>query len=416
MRTREEFINFYKNEIIPYVRKLEEERKKTVYNLYFWMVAYGLFFFLPYIYVEIWILSTFFSIDINLLYIILYILFIIAELAELAELAGEVVMIPMMCCGTIFLLPFILWVSLYYTIIESFVSNFKKQIILKIIKFFDPNLRYSRLEFIDSDKFNKSRLFGKIDESDESNPFLWPGEEGSQNYSGDDLVWGKVGHTFMEFSDISTNSFSGIFYVADFNKTFKCPVFVLPGKSLKFFKSSQKRDKHQVILENPEFEQRYSTYCEDQNVARYILTPDLMERIVKLSKSIESMGYTGVSISFVGNQFNMAVPYHNMLEPNLYRPLYESADPLAYFEDLLLFYSIVKELDLNTRIWSKAPVVEAVPTVMGRVVEGITLTPGVIYLESVKKADHDVEWNWSGPVVKPKVKPKLVYAKPYWEK
>ena len=398
MRNRKEFINFYKNQIIPYVNELEDERKETVANLYFWMTMYGIFFFLPYLYLEVYILSSFFSIDTNLLYIIFHTLAIVAELGEL----GETIMA---CCSAIFLLPFILGVAIYYSIIESFVCNFKKQIVLKIIKFFDPNLRYSPFEFIDSDKFNKSGLFDKIDES-----------EDFPNYSGDDLVWGKVGHTFMEFSDITTNSFSGIFYVADFNKTFKCPVFVLPGKSLKFFKSSQKRDKYQVILENPEFEQRYTTYCKDQNVARYILTPDLMERIVKLSKSIESMGYTGVSMSFVDNQFNMAVPYHNMLEPNLFRPVHQSADPLDYFEDLLLFYSIVKELDLNTRIWSKAPVVEAVPTVMGRVVEGITLTPGVIYLESVKKADHDVEWNWSGPVVKPKVQPKVVYAKPYWEK
>ena len=28
MRTRKEFINFYNNEIIPYISELEEERKK----------------------------------------------------------------------------------------------------------------------------------------------------------------------------------------------------------------------------------------------------------------------------------------------------------------------------------------------------------------------------------------------------
>ena len=318
------------------MRELEEERKETVANLYFWMPAYGIFFFLPYLYMEGWILSTFFSIDGNILFGIIYFI------GEFENFGLGILGV----CGVFFIFPFIGWIFLYTSLTENYINEFRRKVISKIIKFVDPNLMHSPYQYVSSYKFNKSKIFDRVVEHD-----------------GDDYVSGKVGHTFIEFSDVTNQEFEGIFYVADFNKTFASSVYVLPGKSFsnKLFKSSQKRDKYQVVLENPEFEQRYSTYCKDQNVARYILTPTLMEKFVKLSKILESIGYSGVSISFVGQHLNMAVPYHDMLKIDLYTPLYESADPLTYFEDLMLFFSVVKELDLNTRIWSKRSVAEAIP-------------------------------------------------------
>ena len=67
-------------------------------------------------------------------------------------------------------------------------------------------------------------------------------------YTGDDYVKGKIGDTYIEFSEIHSEYktqnnkqttwhiiFKGLFFIANFNKNFKSETLVLPDVAQKAF-------------------------------------------------------------------------------------------------------------------------------------------------------------------------------------
>ncbi|RZJ88527.1 MAG: DUF3137 domain-containing protein, partial [Chryseobacterium sp.] len=88
----------------------------------------------------------------------------------------------------------------------------------------------------------------------------------------------------------------------------------------------------------------------DQVEARYILTPALMERIDDLN---EGSSYT-VSLSFINANMYIAFPLdRNYFEPPIFKTLLAPDLLDKDFSILKFMYEIVRELDLNTRIWGK---------------------------------------------------------------
>lgn len=106
-----------------------------------------------------------------------------------------------------------------------------------------------------------------------------------------------------------------------------------------------------VKLENTDFDKTFVTHGSDQVEARYILTPAMMERILNLNHQSK---YT-ISLSFIGSRMYIAFPLQrNYFEAPVFKSL---LDPAIMDEDITVIrfmYDIVKELDLNTRIWGKA--------------------------------------------------------------
>ncbi|MFH1519960.1 MAG: DUF3137 domain-containing protein [Candidatus Omnitrophota bacterium] len=238
---------------------------------------------------------------------------------------------------------------------REYVSNFKTGIIEKIITCVDENLKYSRNSYIPRSLFTDSKLF----------------RQGIDCYQGDDYVTGKIGKTQVELSEIHAQYitrdskgnrryhtiFKGLFFVADFNKEFKGMTIVLPDVAEKMlgglgamFQSWNKGRGQLVKLEDPEFEKMFVVYGEDQIESRYILSTSLMKRITDFKKKTQRQ----IHLSFVGSHIFIAISYRrDLFEPRIFRTLL-SFDPIhQYFEDLQLAVGIVEDLNLNTRIWSK---------------------------------------------------------------
>ena len=316
MKTVEELQQYYQQEIVPHLSALEVLRKQQLNRVMF-----------------MWI----------------------AGCASL--LLGFITMIPTL------IIVFLLISLLMYFFIFGFKRNrtnfrteYKKIVIGKLMQFIAPDLAFTPNLFITQNKYDLSKIFL-------SNPDI---------YSGEDLVTGKIEKTQVEFCELHTQDrqtdhkgrttyvtiFKGLFFIADFNKHFNGQTYVLSDfgeRFLGFFGKLMQNinvGRPDVVrLEDPEFEKIFVVYSSDEVEARYILSTSFMERLVEFRKKMNS----SVQLSFVGSNMYMAIPMKkNLFEPSLRRTVMNFNDIQEYYKQILFCTSIVDEMNLNTRVWTKS--------------------------------------------------------------
>ncbi len=242
---------------------------------------------------------------------------------------------------------------------KRFRHEYKNNVINEIVKMIDPNLSYDYQSRISDSEFYNSQIYG----------------QSPDRSKGEDLVHGKLDKTEIMFSELhleykteSTDSngnrqttwhtiFKGIFFIADFNKHFKTQTVVLPdglekllGKFARKLQKMSTRKGKLIQLEDPEFEKYFRVYAEDGIESRYILSPALMKRITEFRKK------SGIpmALSFVDSKIYIALPIRkNLFEPRIFKNNYSYKFIKESFIYLMLFTSIVEEMNLNTRIWTK---------------------------------------------------------------
>jgi len=129
--------------------------------------------------------------------------------------------------------------------------------------------------------------------------------------------------------------FRGQCLVAKFHKEFNgvTKVFRDAGFFNALTKLGQKGQR--VKLEDPVFEKAFEVYSTDQIEARFILTPDFMERLQKLEKTFQGKQ---LRCAFAGGQMLLAVEGKNQFEPgSMYRPM----DDLDRVRDILQDFAAV---------------------------------------------------------------------------
>ena len=257
---------------------------------------------------------------------------------------------------------FFSWHIKYY---RGYQAGFKGSIIPRIVAFVDQHLRYDKAGMVPREEFMASHLFNDK-----------PGD-----YHGDDLVSGTLGETAIRFSEIhakrvdivrkssssssSTNRtkkkytpiFNGLFFVADFNKSFKGTTVVLPDTAQKLFgdigqalQGLNVQNGQLIKLEDPEFEKLFVVYGEDQVESRYILSTSLMRRMVAFQKRARKK----MRLSFSASKLHVAIPFEKELfEPKIMESLLDISHIQEYYDDLKLVVDIVEDLNLNSRIWTQ---------------------------------------------------------------
>jgi hypothetical protein len=254
--------------------------------------------------------------------------------------------------------PIIIAFFVYYIKFGSTISEkkvrFKREIIGKTVTFLHGDLSYDHTRCIDKSTYNRSKLY----------------LENISRYNGDDLVSGTVGKTAIRFCELHTQQvrksgknttvvtiFRGLFFIGDFNKKFIGETFVLPdiaestfGSLGTFFQKMNISRPKLVKLEDIEFEKSFAVYGTDQIEARYILSTALMQRIMGFKKK------TGkdISMSFIDSNVFIGIPVaKDLFEAPLFSSLVNYSMIEEYYQYLALCISIVEDLDLNTRIWTK---------------------------------------------------------------
>lgn len=214
---------------------------------------------------------------------------------------------------------------------------------------YSPVSRFTRQDFLDMDLFQK-----RVER--------WTAEDevtGRKNAVAYSILEGKATRT--EGSGKSRHTvtiFRGSIVRLDFNKYFSGHTVVVPDHESKilgglFGEASSRHRKELCRLENPTFESRFSVYSTDQQQARYILTPKMMELILRVSAT-----HHDLRMSFQNNSVIVTIPStKNRFEirGGVFRG---RISPDAVYAELAEVVGLAEELidtlDLETRIWSRA--------------------------------------------------------------
>ncbi len=235
----------------------------------------------------------------------------------------------------------------------SYRRRFKSRIFSKIVTKIDPSLLYLPAGTIDRSLFVASALFGdRID-----------------RFSGRDLIRGRIGKTPIAFSSVKAERehrdargrehrsviFAGTFIVTEFHKSFSRTTLVVPDLAEKYLGVlggwlQTLSGKKVVRLDHPGFEREFVVYADDPVEAHYILTPIIMEKIL----AIKERSGSNIYLSFRFDKLFIAIENGgDRFEPGLFRSLLRFDTFRGYIENLNIILSIVEELNLNRRIWSK---------------------------------------------------------------
>ena len=231
--------------------------------------------------------------------------------------------------------------------------RFKDTILQKTLAFVAPGMRYDRKKFIPLSEFKKSGIY----------------TESISRYDGEDCFLGKYEEVDLAFSEVHAQKlvsngksshhvtiFKGVFFIADFNKDFHTSTFVLPNRAeevlgTSFGRWAKKMDishKGKLIrLENPEFEKMFAVYAQDAIEARYILTPNIMERMMAIQRRFPG----DVAFAFHASAIYITIPSKTdffELPPTL-----DFSGIAALHHELALFLGLVHEMNLTLRIWTK---------------------------------------------------------------
>lgn len=235
---------------------------------------------------------------------------------------------------------------------NGYYASYKKHIVSKIFEVIDPAWTYSEKDSINESEYKTSKLFPQ-----EFNRFV-----------GDDLVYGKIDKTDFRSSEVNTVNvlkskdkkmtypvFLGYFFHADFNKNFVAETYVDAVLGIQTCNEREMLfekypNKGLAILENPEFMRLFKVRTTDQVEARYILTPTIMEAMVKLYKNFKEP----IHFSFVGTRVYCAIDFSKELfEAPTFKTCISIRQIEKMYELFKLNATIINELNLNTRIWTK---------------------------------------------------------------
>lgn len=191
-------------------------------------------------------------------------------------------------------------------------------------------------------------------------------------FSSEDLFEGAIGKTRLWFSEVHAEDkrrrrnsngssstywvtiFKGLFVVADFHKHFRSEVMVTPDFAESTFgrlgRMFQKLGGNLEQMESPEFEKAFVVRATDPVESRYILTPDMQERMLDLRSRL------GDDIRFAFKESHLFITFPNRedwFEPELGRSAHDRGQIAEFLGQMAACFRIVEDLNLNTRIWTK---------------------------------------------------------------
>jgi hypothetical protein len=150
--------------------------------------------------------------------------------------------------------------------------------------------------------------------------------------------------------------FSGLIIKLDFNKNFAGHTIVVPDRESQIFggllgESETRKKKEIVRLENVDFEGQFSVYSSNDQEARYLMTPKLMELVMEAQALLGAE----LRLCFAYNSLFVAVPQQkDRFEVNMFGGPVTPETALGDLVEVVnLAERLVDTLDLETRIWTR---------------------------------------------------------------
>ena len=251
---------------------------------------------------------------------------------------------------------------------KNFVNKYKRMVIEPIIKVINPNFKYFPDQHVDINDYLDSELFRM-----------------HEHFHGDDLIRGTVDDFNFEMCEVHTyyhtgsgknrqkhNIFDGLFFIFKYKESLQSRTYIYPdiaerflgklfGQSLQsFINPNEKGDL--VKLENPVFEKIFKVTSTDQIEARTILTPVMMEKMVKFYKDVNqqqlyfSFKNNIVYVAISSSMGSKSVLNNQYFEPPslLFNPKGASFNFAKKIYDCInIPVEIAKEINNNASVWKK---------------------------------------------------------------
>lgn len=150
--------------------------------------------------------------------------------------------------------------------------------------------------------------------------------------------------------------FRGVVIRLDFNKHFVGHTIVVSQAQSRVLggllgEAERRKGKEIVRLENADFNEQFAVYSTDQQQARYIITPKLMELIMEAQALLGA----DLKLSFHDNSVFVTVPQKkDRFEVKLFGGAVTPEDTVGELVEVVsLAERLVETLDLETRIWTR---------------------------------------------------------------
>jgi hypothetical protein len=246
--------------------------------------------------------------------------------------------------------------------LDNYSHHYKTMVIPDLIKGIDPSIFYAPMGFIPFKEAAESNFPGFLKRQGNYGIF------DPHSFRGEDFIKGKIGKTDFEMCEIFSYSeqfhsktFNHVLFIADFHKNFTTGIKVYNRSFLTKIPQIGDEGMKRIKLEMPEFNEAFVVRGFDQVEARYILSLSLMKRLADFrNKNLKtginiSSYYSSLAMSFKESRLYILVGAHNRnyFDPSFSEKVSNVEQLKHIYEDIHTFISIVEDLNLNTRIWSK---------------------------------------------------------------
>jgi hypothetical protein len=236
---------------------------------------------------------------------------------------------------------FILYLNDRISLNEQDLSDFRKEVISRLVAFSGPGLGYYPKRHISAQTISESGLLPAF----------------GAELLGSNLIVGDINGVRVEFSDIWTKRFDGTFFTARFNKAFTGRIAILPDSAENLFGTLigrwlQRHNMSQadlIAMDHPAFERLFVVYGTDEIETRYILTPAMMERIVFFQNRVKSP----VRIYFFSGRMHLAFNYRPSLRSKDDGTVISLEQSRRFIETFSFMTALTADFKLNQKLWSK---------------------------------------------------------------
>lgn len=250
-------------------------------------------------------------------------------------------------------------VKLFRLQYKTFLINETLQQIFAMLEPSDPDeegkyqyhVKYLPDRRLNTNHIRKSNLLGTFDQ-----------------VSGEDYTSGRIGLTDFEFSELHLKNkeeytdkdgkrktriktvFKGVAFMADFHKNFDGRTYLIRKSWFNSKKFTLRfTGARPIELEDIDFNKTFETMTTDDIEARYILSSNLMQRIMEYT----DQAHGPVQIAFVDSRmYILTETKKDLFEGRFWRSDDEQTLKIIY-DEFMVYFNIIEAFTLNRRIWSK---------------------------------------------------------------
>jgi hypothetical protein len=202
---------------------------------------------------------------------------------------------------------------------------------------FYPNLHYSDDEKIDIEIIANTFLFPSFNNYLNKN-YIW-GSYKNVNLVVSELLLENI--TMFENKVVREKLFKGLFCIVSLQKNYNSITYVVPNRYVKFLHQLPK-GLQRVKLEDPNFEDIFDVYGDNQIQALKVLTPAFMERLLQLNQQNK------INCCFLDDKLYLALELDEDLLPQLQLTTkINRAKICQAIENLAIFFEIIDVLKLE---------------------------------------------------------------------